>query len=191
MPRQFAGSDLLFTHLLQGDVGGAQAAWPARWEGTSEATAWTTWLVAGRLAAARAEIALHAETPESALEWAHRSRDIARATHRRKYEARSLTLVGQALARLGRRDEAVATLRSAVSIADELINPPGRWAARAALGDAAYGFGDDETAQAAFTEAARLVTDFVATLAPERAAAVLGAEPVSNILARAGSRVGS
>jgi tetratricopeptide (TPR) repeat protein len=187
MPRQFAGSDLLFTHLLLGDVGAAQAARPARWEGVSEAHAWTTWLIAGRLAAARAEIALHAEPPELALEWAHRSLDIARRTHRRKYEARSLTLLGQALARLRRRDDALAALRSAVAIADDLIGPPGRWQARAALGDEAYGLGDDETAADAFSEAARLVNGFVGTLAPERAAAVLEAEPVAHILSHTGS----
>jgi tetratricopeptide (TPR) repeat protein len=187
MPRQFAGSDLLFTHLLLGDVGTAQAAWPARWEGVSEANAWTTWLIAGRLAAARAEIALHAESPELALEWAQRSLDIARRTHRRKYEARSLTLLGQALARLRRRDDALAALRSAVAIADDLIGPPGRWQARAALGDEAYALGDDETAADAFSEAARLVNGFVGTLARERAAAVLEAEPVAHILSRTGS----
>jgi class 3 adenylate cyclase/tetratricopeptide (TPR) repeat protein len=188
MPRQFAGSDLLFTHLLRGDIGAAQAEWPRRWEGASEATAWTTWLIAGRLAAARAEIALQAEPAESALEWAQRSLDVAQRTHRRKYEARSLTLLGQALARLRRRDEALAALRSAVAIADELVGAPARWQARGALGDVAYEVGDDETAEAAFTEAAVLVGEFAATLARERAAAVLGAEPVSHILSRAGKR---
>ena len=187
MPRQFAGSDLLFTHLLRGDIGAAQAEWPRRWEGTSEATAWTTWLIAGRLAAARAEIALQAEPNESALEWAQRSLEIARRTHRRKYEARSLTLLGQALARLGRRDEALEALRSAVTIADELVGAPARWQARGALGDVAYEIGDDETAEAAFREAAALVSDFAANLLPERAAAVLGAEPVTHILARGGA----
>ncbi len=186
MPRQFAGSDLLFTHLLRGDIGAAQAEWPRRWEGTSEATAWTTWLIAGRLAAARAEIALQAEPPESALEWAQRSLEIAHRTHRRKYEARSLTLLGQALARLGRRDEALEALHSAVTVADELVGAPARWQTRGALGDVAYEVGDDESAEAAFTEAAALVSDFASTLASERAAAVLGAEPVSHILSRAG-----
>jgi class 3 adenylate cyclase/tetratricopeptide (TPR) repeat protein len=186
MPRQFAGSDILFTHLLLGDIGTAQAAWPARWEAVSEASAWTTWLIAGRLAAARAEIALHAEPPDVALEWAQRSLEIARRTHRRKYEARSLTLLGQALARLGRRDEALGALRSAVAIADDLIGPPARWQSRAALGDDAYDLGDDETAAAAFSEAARLVDDFVATLVPEHAAVVRDAEPVSHIFSRAG-----
>ena len=50
MPRQFAGSDLLFTQLLAGDVGGAQAVWPSLWKGAEKATGWTTWLIAGRLA---------------------------------------------------------------------------------------------------------------------------------------------
>jgi tetratricopeptide (TPR) repeat protein len=188
MPRQFAGSDLLFTQLLLGDIGAAQAAWPARWEGAREATAWTSWLIAGRLAAARAEIALHAsEPPEVALEWAQRALDIARRTHRRKYEARSLTLLGQALSCLRRRDESLAALRSSVAIADELVGPPARWQARAALGGEAYVLGDDETAAAAFSEAARLVNGFAATLAPERAAVLLHAEPVVHILSRAGS----
>jgi class 3 adenylate cyclase/tetratricopeptide (TPR) repeat protein len=186
MPRQFAGSDLLFTLLLMGDVGAAQAAWPARWDGISEATGWTTWLIAGRLAAARAEIALHAEEPESAIEWAQRSLELARRTHRRKYEARSLSLLGQAHARRGRRDDALVALRSGVGIADELIGPPARWHARAALGDAAYALGDDETAGVAFAEAADLVDGFVETLAPEHAAAVLDAEPVSSLRSRAG-----
>ena len=80
MPRQFAGSDLLLTDLLAGDIGTAQTTWPALWEGAGKATGWTTWLVAGRLAAARAEIALHAEPAESAVEWADRAVAIARRT---------------------------------------------------------------------------------------------------------------
>src|SRR5439155_25541144 len=35
------------TQLLAGDIGGAQAAWPARWEAAEHATGWTTWLIAG------------------------------------------------------------------------------------------------------------------------------------------------
>src|SRR5205823_12066688 len=119
MPRQFAGSDLLLTSLLSGEMGEAQSSWPALWEAAGKATAWTTWLVAGRLAAARAEIALHAETAESAVEWAQRSLVIARRTKRRKYEARSLTTLGEALVRLRRRDEALDALRRAVAIVDD------------------------------------------------------------------------
>ena len=188
MPKQFAGSDLVFTQLLEGDIGAAQATWPAMWDGAKEATAWTTWLIAGRLACARAEIALHAETPEAALDWATRSVDLARSTRRRKYEARSLTLLGQALARLGRRDGALESVRAATAIADALVGPPARWQARAALGQVAYDLGDDDTAAAAYAEAAALITTFAGTLAPERAARLLAAPPIEDVLSLAGRR---
>jgi class 3 adenylate cyclase/tetratricopeptide (TPR) repeat protein len=186
MPRQFAGSDLLFTELLAGEVGPAQAAWPSLWEGAEQATAWTTWLIAGRLLCARAEIALHAESPESAAEWAERALRVTRRTKRRKYEARSLTLFGQAQARLHRRDEAFEALRSGVEIADDLVGAPARWHARAALGEASYALGDDETAAVAYDEAASLVESFAATLAPERKERVIAAPPIDEILSLAG-----
>jgi tetratricopeptide (TPR) repeat protein len=185
---QFAGSDLLLTQLLAGDVGGAQAAWPTLWEKAEQATGWSTWLIAGRLAYARAEIALHAESPESAAEWADRAIVVARRTRRRKYEARSLTVLGQALARLGRREEAFEALRSAVAISDELVGPPARWHARAALGHAAQAVGDDDTAATAYTQAGGLIESFAGTLAPERAAHLLAAPSVDEILSLAGRR---
>jgi class 3 adenylate cyclase/tetratricopeptide (TPR) repeat protein len=188
MPRQFAGSDLLFTQLLAGEIGPAQTAWPSLWEGAEKATAWTTWLIVGRLLCARAEIALHTESPESAAEWADRAISVTRRTKRRKYEARSLTLRGQALARLGRRDEALAALRSAVAIADELIGAPARWHARAALGQASYELGEDHSAAAAYEEAAGLVESFAGALAPERAASLLAAPPIDHIMSLAGRR---
>jgi tetratricopeptide (TPR) repeat protein len=186
MPRHFAGSDLLFTQLLAEDVGGAQAAWPERWEGAEHATAWTTWLIRGRLAVARAEIALHAESADSAVEWAGRSLELARRTRRRKYEARSLELLGQALARLGRRDEALGALGAAVPITDALIGPPARWHARATLGRTAHALGDDELAAVSFEDAARLIEEFAATLAPERSNRLLGAPQIEQILSAAG-----
>jgi class 3 adenylate cyclase/tetratricopeptide (TPR) repeat protein len=188
MPRQFAGSDLLFTDLLAGEIGRAQAAWPSLWSGAEEATAWTRWLIVGRLACGRAEIALHAESPESAVEWAQQAIAIARRTRRRKYEARSLTLLGQALARVGRRDEAFEALRSGVEIADALVGPPARWHARAALGELSYALGDDESAAAAYDEAASLVESFAETIAPERNARLLAAAPIDEILSLAGRR---
>ena len=190
MPRQFAGSDLLFTDLLAGDVGRAQAAWPERWEGADHATAWTTWLIRGRLAVARAEIALHAEAPENAVDWARRALEIARRTRRRKYEARSWTLLGEALVRLDRREQALDALRAAVPIADALVGAPGRWHARAALADGAYALGDDDLAAGAYQEAAQLIDDFAATLAPERSRRLRAAPRIEEILSAAGrSRV--
>jgi class 3 adenylate cyclase/tetratricopeptide (TPR) repeat protein len=186
MPTQFANSDLLFTQLLAGDVGGAQATWPALWKGAEKATGWTTWLIAGRLAAARAEIELGAESADSARDWAQRAIEIARRTRRRKYEGHSLTTLGQALGRLGQGDEAFQALRSAVAIADELIGAPGRWRARAALGQVSYALGDDDAAAVAYDEAGALIETFAGTLAPERAARFVAAPGVSEILSLAG-----
>jgi len=177
MPKQFAGADLIWTDLLAGDVGSAQAAWPERWELAEHATGWTTWLIAGRLLAARAEIALEAETPESAAEWAQRAIDVARRTRRAKYEARALSTLGQALARLKREDEALAALRSAVEIADRIVSPYARWNARAALGRTAYALGRDDDAAAAYGAAREVVDAFSAGLAPQRAA-TLATSPV-------------
>jgi class 3 adenylate cyclase/tetratricopeptide (TPR) repeat protein len=186
MPKQFAGSDLIFTQILAGDIGAAQTAWPERWAGAEEATGWTRWLIVGRLAVARAEIALHAESPEVAAEWAEFALSLTRKTMRRKYEARSLTLAGQALARLDRPDDAIAALRSAIAIADDLIGPPARWQARVALGEALYRLGDDDAAASAYSEAAELVGGFISTLAPERAATVLSSPTVTKIVSLAG-----
>ena len=177
MPKQFAGADLIWTDLLAGDVGSAQAAWPERWELAEQATGWTTWLIAGRLLAARAEIALEAETPESAAEWARRAIDIARRTRRAKYEARALSTLGQALAQLKREDEALAALRSAVEIADRIVSPYARWNACAALGRTAYALGRDDDAAAAYGVAREVVDAFSAGLAPQRAA-TLATSPV-------------
>jgi class 3 adenylate cyclase/tetratricopeptide (TPR) repeat protein len=188
MPKQFAGSDLLFTQLLAGDVGSAQAAWPALWAGADEATAWTTWLIAGRLACGRAEIALVAESPESAVDWARQSLEIARRTRRRKYEARSLMLLGRGLALLGQRDEALKAGRAGAAIADKLIGPPARWDAQASLGEIAQAVGDDDTAAAAYGEAASLIEAFAGTLAPGRSATLLAAPAIDEIFSRAGRR---
>ncbi len=177
MPLQFAGADLVWTHILARDIGAAQVLWPKRWALAEHATGWTTWLIAGRLLAARAEIALAAETAEEAAEWAQRAVDVARRTRRFKYEARSLSTLGQALVRLGRQEEGLTALRSSIEIADRIVSPYARWNARAALGRVACEVGRDDEAGAAYTEAAGIIDAFAATLAPKRAA-TLAASPV-------------
>jgi class 3 adenylate cyclase/tetratricopeptide (TPR) repeat protein len=185
----FARSDLVLTDILAGEVGRAQAAWPGLWEGAGNSTAWTTWLIYGRLAAARAEIALRAEAPDSAVEWARKAAEIAHRTRRRKYEARSRSVLGEALARLGKREDALAALEAGVELADTLVGAPARWEARAALGRAAYALGDDDRAAAAYGEAAELIVGFAATLAPERAERLLAAPPIEELRRAAGRGV--
>ena len=136
MPKRFALSDLLQTDLLAGDVGRAQADWPALWEDAGEATGWTRWLILGRLAVARAEIALHAEPPEVAAEWATKAVEITVQHPTRGSTRRSRAHTsGSALVALRGLEDGLAELRAAVAIADELVNPAGRWGPRAALAE--------------------------------------------------------
>ena len=183
MPRRFAQSDLLLTSLLEHDVGRAQAEWPALWEDAAEAPSWTRWLIRGRLAAVRAEIALQTEPPEAALDWSRIAIDLAVSTRRRKYEAIARSTLGGALARLERRDEALSELETAVRISDDLVGQPARFNARAALARAAYALGDDERAATANAEARALVDEFVATLAPERVESVRSSQVVRELFA--------
>ena len=185
MPRSFARADLILTDLLAGEVGDAQTGFEVLWRAAENATAWTRWLIYGRLTAARGEIALASENPESAVEWARQGIEVATRTRRRKYEARGRTVLGEALARLDRRDESLAELTAAAAIADELVGQPLRWHTQLVLGRAAYALGDDDLAARAYGEAGRLVDEFVATLAPERAA-TLATSPVVEEIRSAG-----
>jgi hypothetical protein len=97
-------------------------------------------------------------------------------------------LLGQALALLGRREQALDSSRSAVMSTDELVGPPARWQAQAALGQVAHTVGDDDTPVGAYNEAASLIETFAATLAPERAAHLLAAPAIAEIVSLAGRR---
>jgi len=182
MPRRFALSDLLQTALLAGDVGRAQADWPALWEDASEATGWTRWLIFGRLAVARSEIALHADPADVAVEWATKAVDVTTRTRRRKYEVLARTHLGRALVALGRPADGLRESRSAVEIADALVNPVGRWRSRAALADVLRTTGDEEAAAVATSEARQILTDFAATLAPGRAETLFASPAARAIL---------
>jgi class 3 adenylate cyclase/tetratricopeptide (TPR) repeat protein len=185
MPGLQGAIDLLFTDLLEGDVGSAQRGWPALWEEAINGKAWRPWLGGGRLALVRALIADQAETPYATAELAQDAIERARKSGRRKYETAGRVVLGSALVDLGRGPDGVAELRAAVAVADELISPPGRWQARAALARALYATGDDEGAEASYRDAAEVIRGFAATLAPQRSASLLGAEPVREILAAA------
>ena len=182
MPRRFALSDLLQTAILDGDVGRAQADWPALWEDASEASGWTRWLIIGRLAVARAEIALHVDPPDVAAEWAAKAVDVTTRTRRRKYEAIARADLGRALVALGRQVDGVRELRAAVEIADALVNPVGRWRARAALAGGLRATGAEDDAVATAAEARRILTNFAATLAPSRAETLLASPAAQAIL---------
>jgi hypothetical protein len=80
----------------------------------------------------------------------------------------------------------VGELRAAVAGTDELTSPNPRWETRASLAHALVRTGDDAGAARTFHEAAEVIRAFAATLAPERAASLLAAEPIREILSAAG-----
>jgi tetratricopeptide (TPR) repeat protein len=182
MPRLNSLVDLLFTDLRAGEVGRAQVTWPQVWSDVGQGRAWQRWLLGGKMVAARAEIALAAEGPESAAEWASKVLGMAWATGRRKYEAASRVTLGRALHDLGRLEEAVAELRAAVADTDTLGGPPGRWESRAALGRTLAASGDDAGAEWALQEATGIIREVAGGLSRERSERFLAAPPIAEIL---------
>jgi class 3 adenylate cyclase/tetratricopeptide (TPR) repeat protein len=182
MPRLNSLVDLLHTDLLAGNVGEAEEKWEPVWDDVRQGRSWQRWLLGGKMVAFRAEIALRTGDLHGAVEWAHRAIDMARSVHRRKYETSARTVLGQALVGLGKPEEAIIELRTAVADADELRSPPGRWRALTALGSARYAVGDDAGAEEAFREAGGVIRDVAAGLSEARAARFLRADEVDSVL---------
>jgi hypothetical protein len=133
-------------------------------------------------------IAKRAEGPEQAVEQALRAIEFARRSRRVKYEMMARSILGTALVALGRAEEGVAELRTAVMGADRLGTPSGRWNALAALGEALFATGDDDGAAAAYGQAGRVITSFAATLTEEHAGSMLAAPYIEEILRLSDSR---
>jgi tetratricopeptide (TPR) repeat protein len=180
-PRVQGEIDLLFVDLADGRFGSAERSWPALWAAALAMKGWHNWLMIGRLAEAKAEIALGLGRPEAAAEAARAAIAHAQRVGRLKYEVASRTVLGAALLGLGRAAEAVVELRCAFAGAQGLEHPPSIWRAAAELGAALYAAGDDEHAAVAFETAQATVRSFAATLAPERQRRLLTAEPVQRI----------
>jgi len=186
MPWMNARADLIGADLLRGDLGAVERAWPRAWEDALASKAWEHWLIAGRLAAYRAELELEAGRPDEAVTWADRALERARATGRRKYEAVVLTTLGRALTAQSLAEDAASELLSAVEVADELGSPLLRWRARAALASALFARAGTVDPERPLQEAATIIRDVAASLAPERAQDYLSAPQVVEVLEAAG-----
>jgi class 3 adenylate cyclase/tetratricopeptide (TPR) repeat protein len=182
MPWHNAEVDLVFDDLLAGDIGSAEARWPKAWDDIIAAKAWQRWMLVGKLAVARAELAIHGGRYHEAAEWASKGMDLAHPVGRKKYETASRIMLGQALLGLKRTSDAVTQLRTAVAEADGLGTPPARWQGRATLGKALLAAGRDDDAAPMFIEARGIIDEVASGLAPERAQRFLAAEPIQEIL---------
>jgi class 3 adenylate cyclase/tetratricopeptide (TPR) repeat protein/energy-coupling factor transporter ATP-binding protein EcfA2 len=175
--------DLVFSDLVLGEVGRAEAALPALWKEAEATKGWHQWLWMTRLSRAAAEVALAGGRAEEAVE---RSREaIARAERhaRLKYKATSRLVLGQALAQLGRPEEGTEELRRALAEAEELGSPQIVWQVAGALARALYAAGDDAGAETAAVQAQTTVDAFAATLSDERRERFLQAPQLANLIA--------
>jgi tetratricopeptide (TPR) repeat protein len=174
--------DLLLADLADGDASAAAEAWPGLWQEAQTAKGLHRWLMAGRLAAARADIALALDRPETAAEAARESLAHAERYGRRKYLATSYLALGRALLDLQRPVEAVIELRRAVALAERLAHPPSIWQTSSWLARALAATGDDDGAARARSAAGDEVRRFAQTLSDARAARFLSAPQVTDIL---------
>jgi tetratricopeptide (TPR) repeat protein len=182
-----SGIDQLFTDLARGEVGRAEARWPELWDRTQDTKGTHQWLMAGRLAEAKAEIAVakgdHAEAAVLAQEAIDQSRQVQRA----KYELAARLVLGRALMALGQPERGIAELHTALDGIRRLGHPPTLWRAWWNLGTALAQTGQDDEAAVAVSAAASTLRTFAATLAPQRAGPLLAAEPSREILSAADS----
>ena len=125
MPWMNAAVDLIHCDVLAGEIGSAETRWREFWEEVLATPAWERWLLGGKMAALRAEMALQTGDPVAAAEWAQRAITMARAVRRAKYESAARALLGKALLAMGRHGDAVRELHAAVKGAEALGNPSG------------------------------------------------------------------
>jgi len=138
--------------------------------------------MAGRLAEAKAEIALAKGGYAEAARLAEDAIDQLREVRRAKYEVAARLVLGRALMALGQPQRGIDELRVALDGIQRLGHPPTLWRAWSTLGTAlAQTARDDEAA-------ANTLRTFAATLASERSEPLLVAEPSREILSAAGSR---
>lgn len=175
--------DLLVTDLVEGHVGRAEKAWPGLWQETLATKGLHQWLMAGRLATARAEIALAAGRAEVAAEAAREAIAFADRHGRLKYQVASRLTLGCALLEMRRAIDGTAELRRALAGAERLGHPPSTWRVAASLATALAATGDDEGAQAAHAQLTTAVDGFATSLSEQRRARFLAAPQLTEALA--------
>jgi tetratricopeptide (TPR) repeat protein len=186
MPWMNAIVDLIHADVLAGEMGAAESRWRNLYDEVLATPAWERWFLGSKMAAFRAAMALEAEGPEVAAEWAQKAIEMARPVHRAKYEAQARGTLGKALVAMGRTSQGLDELRSAAEAADALGSPAGRWQAQADLARALSATGDDDGAGRTFREAADTLRQIAGALTPERAERFTAAPQVAEVLKAAG-----
>jgi class 3 adenylate cyclase/tetratricopeptide (TPR) repeat protein len=181
MPWMNAEADLVHVDVLAGEWGAALARWKRMYPQVLETPAWERWLLGSKLETFRAEMALHAESPELAVDWGTRALASTRTAGRLKYEIAAHDVLGRALSALGRGDDARSEIGAATAGADKIGNPHARLLTHAHAARVLYRLGDDDAAAAHHGIAQQVVDDVAAALSPELAERYRAAAPLPSL----------
>ena len=120
-----------------------------------------------RLLHARGLCFLDLNETAKALALAEKGLRLAEANVSRKYIALNHELFGKALAKLGRMDEAICELETAVSLADTIQYQPIRWAGRQLLANLYHQSGREQEERKTITDAKDIIQTIATALEDE------------------------
>jgi class 3 adenylate cyclase/tetratricopeptide (TPR) repeat protein len=177
--------DLLFTDLAEAATGPAGQAIPGLAEAVAGTKGWHQWLFSGRLAQARADLALDEGRYEEAVTLARASLQEALQPRRLKYSCQAGAALARAQLGVGRPDEAEASARQAVADAERLGHAPSLWLALGTLAEVLARSGRDDAAAQVTGRVRSVVDGFAASLAEPRRRLLLSHPPLAALLSPA------
>jgi hypothetical protein len=175
--------DLVFADISAGNLGRASETLPTLQDDASQLKGFHQWLTAGRLAQARAEIALLTQPAEAAVEAARDALREAQVRRRLKYEVAARSVLGSALLRARQPNHGIVELERAIQDAERLGSPIVTWRAAGVLAEGLNAIGDDDRTEAAFRAAVNAIDACASALPEEHRPAFLKAPPVQQVLA--------
>jgi transcriptional regulator with PAS, ATPase and Fis domain/tetratricopeptide (TPR) repeat protein len=158
-PEILANADinLACNHLALGDVARALALLePLEAALAQPGDPWMRWRYALHVQDVRGLVELARGAPDAALTAAEAELQGARRHRAAKVEARALALQGQALLAMGRSDDAEASLRTAMALAERIGHSRGIWSAHVLLAQVARRAGQSSAAALHAAQAHRL-----------------------------------
>lgn len=182
-----SATDLLLIDLLAGEVGSVQTQLPIVLAQAEALRGWHQWLLAGRLADVTARLHLATGDHAAAAEAAEASIRQAGAVGRVKYESSGRMVLAEALAGLGRLDEARGHAEEAHRVAAAIEHLPTMWETADVVSRLAEAVGDDDAAASAGQAAADALTRCADGLHDERRSAFLAAPGSQELLRRSSS----
>ena len=177
-----ARTDILFLDLLSADYGSVERDLPSVLDKAEQLKGWHEWLVGGRLALVRADLALSLRRWDEANRYAEEAIELATRVGRLKYEALARTVLGESLAATGLHKDSFEQLSRAVAISQRIGYAPALWRSAYSRSKVESSSGRDEEAAQSIKEAFDAIKDFSSGLNPERRQTFENAVQIREIL---------